>query len=235
MMRLAVARVAPPVGAGDVAMPAWLGGSERRRWAALGPAARHAFIASRALLRELLRSATTVPAEAWEVSAEAGVAPVARTSAAAGIVVHVSLSHRLGWVAAAVADSAVGVDVECDRPARSDPGERAALMLSPDELNAWRSVVAAAREDALLVRWTAKEAWFKACPPDAAPWDFRRVQARACAPADACANVRTWHAAPVHVALCCADSRALAAARCEGLPSSGDEAAWHVAAVAPAH
>jgi phosphopantetheinyl transferase len=235
MMRLAVARVAPPVGVGDVAMPSWLGGSERRRWAALSPAARHAFVASRALLRELLQSATAIPAEAWDVSAEAGVAPVARASAAAGIVVHASLSHRLGWVAAAVADSAVGVDVECDRPARSDPGERAALMLSPGELNAWRSLAAAAREDALLARWTAKEAWFKACPPDAAPWDFRRVHARACAFADAGANVRTWRASPVHVALCCADPRAPAAARCDGLPSAGDEAAWHVAVVAPAH
>jgi len=234
VLRLAVARVAAPAGAGDVPMPAWLGGSERRRWASLAPAARHAFVASRALLRELLQSATGVPAANWDVSAEAGVAPVARTSAASGIV-HASLSHRLGWVAAAVADVAVGVDVECDRPARSDPGERAALMLSPDELIEWRSVAADAREDALLARWTAKEAWYKACPPDAAPWDFRRVHASACTPADARANVRTWRAAPVHVALCCADPRALAGVRCEGLPPVGDEAAWHVAAVAPAH
>jgi 4'-phosphopantetheinyl transferase EntD len=234
MLRLAVARMAQPAGAREVAIPAWLGGSERRRWTALPPAARYAFVASRALLRELLQSATGIPAAAWDVSAEAGVAPVARTSAPAGIV-HASLSHRLGWVAAAVGDSAVGVDVECDRPARSDPGERAALMLSPEELIEWRSMPGVAREDALLARWTAKEAWYKACPPDAAPWDFRRVHARGCAPADARANVRTWRAAPVHVALCCADPRALAGARCEGLPLAGDEAAWHVAAVAPAH
>jgi len=233
MLRLAVAPVAGSPD--DGVMPPWLGGSERRRLASLPPGQRRAFIASRALLRDLLQSATAVPAAAWDVSADAGVAPVARTLAAAGIVVHVSLSHRLGWVAAAVADVAVGVDIECDRPARSDAGERAALMLSPDELLAWRSVPAAVREDALLARWTAKEAWFKACPPDAAPWDFRRVHASACAPADARANVRTWRAAPVHVALCCADPRALAAARCEGLPPAGEEAAWHVAAVVPAH
>jgi len=230
MLRVAVARAATCPQAD--AMPAWLGASERRRWAALAPAARHAFVASRALLRELLQSATGVPATAWDVSAEAGVAPVASTSAASAII-HASLSHRLGWVAAAVADVAVGVDVECDRPARSDAGERAALMLSPGELDEWRSVAATAREDALLTRWTAKEAWFKACPPHAAPWDFRRVHASACAPADARANVRTWRAASVHVALCCADPRALAAARCEGLPPAGDEAAWRVAAVAP--
>ena len=232
MLRVAVARVAPSSGSGDdAAMPGWLGGSERRRVATLPPAARRAFIASRGLLRELLQSATGVPAAAWDVSAEAGSAPVA-TSPAAPDGVHVSLSHRLGWVAAAVADSVVGVDVECDRLVRSDVDERAALMLSPQELADWPSMPAGGREAALLARWTAKEAWFKACPPQVAPWDFRRVHARACALADARANVRTWRAAPVHVALCCDDRRALADARCEGLPPLDDEAAWHVAAAA---
>jgi phosphopantetheinyl transferase len=229
MLRLAVARVAPSPA--DGAMPGWLGGSERRRFATLPPAARAAFLASRALLRELLQSATGVPAAAWDVSAEAGMAPVA-TASAAPADIRVSLSHRLGWVAAAVADATLGVDIECDRPARSDPGERAALMLAPGELADWQSVPADAHEAALLARWTAKEAWFKSCPPQAAPWDLRRVHARACAPADARANVRTWRATPVHVAVCCGDARALAQARCEGLPTIDGEAAWRVAAVA---
>jgi 4'-phosphopantetheinyl transferase EntD len=228
MLRVAVGRVVQPA-AGEQAAPAWFGGSERRRWQQLGPGARPAFVASRALLRELLQSATGVPAAAWDVSAEAGSAPVASSSAAVGAV-HVSLSHRLGWVAAAVADGAVGVDVECDRPARSDPDERAALMLSPEELLAWRSVPAGEREPALLARWTAKEAWFKAAPPQSAPWDFRRAGASTRDRAHA--NVRTWRAAPVHVALCCGDARALAEARCDGLPPLDGEALWHVAAVA---
>jgi 4'-phosphopantetheinyl transferase EntD len=232
MLRLAVARVAPSPTGGGAAMPGWLGGSEQRRWATLPPAARDAFVASRALLRELLQAATGVPAAGWDVSAEAGSGPVATASAAVGVV-HVSLSHRLGWVAAAVADSAVGVDVECDRPARSDPGERAALMLSPDELNDWQAVAASEREPALLARWTAKEAWFKACPPQVAPWDFRRVRASARACADARANVRTWRATPVHVALCCGDARSLADARCDGLPPVVAQACWQVGASAP--
>ena len=228
MLRVAVARVAssPDEGA-DPVMPEWLGGSERRRFATLPPAARRAFIASRRLLRELLQSATGVPAAAWDVSAEAGSAPVATSPAATGVV-HVSLSHRLGWVAAAVADCAVGVDLECDRAARSDVDERAALMLSPQELVDWPAVPASERDAALLARWTAKEAWYKASPPQVAPWDFRRVHARACALADARANVRTWRAAPVHVALCCADAGALVLARCDGLPPLEAEAAWQV-------
>ena len=87
---------------------------------------------------------------------------------------------------------------------------------------------APAREAGLLARWTAKEAWFKACPPQSAPWDFRRVRARPCPPGQA--NVRTWRAAPVIVALSCADAPALAAACCDGLPRAADEAFWHVAA-----
>jgi len=235
VLRVAVARVAPSPGSGDdAAMPGWLGASEWQRLATLPPTARRAFIASRSLLRELLQSATGVPAAAWNVSAEAGLAPVATAPDASGAV-HVSLSHRLGWVAAAVADVVVGVDVECDRPARSDVDDRAALMLSPEELADWPALPAGDREAALLARWTAKEAWFKTSPPEAAPWDFRRVRASACGPADARANVRTWRATPVHLALCCGDARALAEARCDGLPPVVAETFWHVAAAVRPH
>src|ERR1700712_3015447 len=80
--------------------------------------------ASRALLRELLQAATGVRASDWHVSGPAGIAPVARP--APGVraePVHVSLSHRLGWVAAAVSDAPVGIDVECERPPRSEAAE----------------------------------------------------------------------------------------------------------------
>jgi 4'-phosphopantetheinyl transferase len=231
MLRVAVARVARSPDDGGDAMPGWLGESERRRWTTLSSPARGAFVTSRALLRELLQAATGVPAPAWAVSAETGRAPVA-TSSEWALAIHVSLSHRLGWAAAAVGESVLGVDVECDRPARGDPAERAALMLSPDEFAQWQALAADDREAALLARWTAKEAWFKALPPEAAPWDFRRVRASARAPADARANVRTWRATPVHLALCCGDARALAEARCDGLPPVAVEAFWHVAAAA---
>ena len=234
MLRLAVARVtAPPAGV-EASMPAWLGGSERQRWTQLESRARAPFAASRALLRELLQGATGVPAGAWDVSAQAGAAPVARAAREldASATIHVSLSHRLGWVAAAVADAPVGVDIECERPPRSDPAERAALMLSPSERLAWEELAPGAREPALLALWTAKEAWFKASPPGAAPWDFRRVAVRASTPAQA--NVRRWSAPPLHVALCCADARALSDARCAGLAPDAATSSWFVHRVAAA-
>ena len=223
MLWIAAARLPDAPASGDDAAAAWMGESERRRLAQLAPAARREFVASRALLRGLLRAATGVPEADWDVSAEPGTAPLARSGAAAAV--HVSLSHRLGWVAAAVGDAPVGVDIECERPVRSDVRERAALMLSPAELRDWQT-----REPdagALLTRWTAKEAWFKASPPEAAPWSFRHIAARACAPADA--NVRAWTAAPLHVALCSADAHSLATADCEGLPcATTRDSFWHV-------
>ena len=236
MLRVAVARVTEAAPGGAAGMPAWLGDSERQRWTQLTPPARAPFAASRALLRELLQAATGVPAGAWDVSAPAGSAPTARATRgeAASTAIHVSLSHRLGWVAAAVADAPVGVDIECERPPRSDPAERAALMLSPAERLAWDELAPDAREPALLACWTAKEAWFKASPPGAAPWDFRHVAARACAPDSEQANVRTWSAPPLHVALCCADARALSDARCAGLAPDAATSSWFVHRVAAA-
>ena len=228
MLRVAVARVPEPPAGGEVAQPGWFGESERRRWGQLAARARPAFVASRALLRELLQAATGVPAPAWDVSAQAGSAPVARAAPGLGDVgaIHASLSHRLGWVAAAVADVPVGIDIEVERPARSEAADRAALMLSPDEIPAWQSLPADERDAALLARWAAKEAWFKASPPGAAPWDFRHVAARACGPVHA--NVRTWTAPPLQVAVCCADSQALADVRCDGLADLAQNGSWHV-------
>ena len=227
MLRVAVARMP----ADDAAMPAWLGDSERRRWQAIGPAARGAFAASRALLRELLQAVSGVPFADWRVSAEAGTAPRVEAPGVAHGAWHASLSHRLGWVAAAVADTAIGIDLECDRTPRSVPDERAALMLAPAELVEWHALPDADREAALLARWTAKEAWFKASPPETAPWDFRRIAAIACPRADA--NVRTWTAPPLHVALSCADAPALATADCEGLAfAMTHDSFWRVHRVA---
>jgi len=226
MLRMAIARAEPPVGDTGAA-PGWLGESERRRWAALTPVARGEFVASRRLLRALLQAATDVPAAAWDVSAQAGAAPQARAEGVAGNAIHVSLSHRRGWVAAAVAGMAVGVDIECARPPRGDPRERAALMLSQSELVQWQSLPADEREAALLTRWTLKEAWFKSSPPEGVPWDFRQVVARACTAAQA--NARAWTAAPLHLALSCNDADALAAAACSGLDDAAARSSfWRV-------
>ena len=228
MLRIAVTRVPEPPCPGDDLAPAWMGESEQRRWAGLSPSARREFVASRALLRELLAAVAGVPAGCWDISAEPGTAPILRSADATTVPPRASLSHRLGWVAAAVSDKAVGVDVECARPARSDPRERAALMLAPEEVPAWNALTPDLRDSALLTRWTAKEAWFKATPPQASAWDFRRVVARACAPERA--NVRVWVAPPLHVAVCGDDALELVDVDCAGIdPATCTSTFWRVA------
>ena len=235
MLHVAVARIPDAPALGGDGAPGWMGESERRRWAGLSPAARRGFAASRALLRDLLGAATGVAQGDWDVSAEPGTAPVARTPRAdvASGAIRASLSHRLGWVAAAVSRQSVGVDIECDRAARADPDERAALMLSAAELPAWRALARDARESALLTCWTAKEAWFKASPAGAAAWDFRQVVARACPPE--LANVRVWESPPLHLAVCCADAVELGRVECEGVDTAAATSSyWHVARAAVA-
>lgn len=229
MLRVAVARVPDAPAVGPDAAPAWMGDSEQRRWFELPPSARRPFKESRALLRGLLQEATGVAADMWDVSAEAKSAPAVRTPGhqIRSSTIRASLSHRLGWVAAAVADAPVGVDIESERPPRSEPRDRAALVLSPDELEHWQALPADELEGALLTRWTLKEAWFKASPPEVAPWDFRRIVAHACTPA--LANARTWTSPPLHVAVCCGDPQALAAANCVGLDDAAARTAfWRV-------
>jgi phosphopantetheinyl transferase len=235
MTRLAVARRAD-LRCADAA--AWLGPAEAARAQAMAPAARAAFAGSRALLRRLLEASTGIAASRWELSARAGSAPVAGVRDALGpaalAVPAVSLSHRLDWVAAATSDpalGAIGVDVECRRPSRSSAEDRAALMLSAEELAAWQRLPGDAREPALLRTWVAKEAWYKAMPAGVVPWDFRQLAGEACEASQA--NVRVWQAGPLFVALCCHDADALAGARCEGLPSGPiDASTLRVGAVA---
>jgi phosphopantetheinyl transferase len=221
-LRVWIARVFDDNGS-HAGAPGWMSAGERQRWSSLTDAGRRAFVASRRLLRDALAEATGLPADGWQVSAEAGSAPLAsRLDSERGVAPQVSIAHCHGWVAVAVgADDggAIGVDIECDRPPRSDPAERAPLVMQGDELKRWQALAASEREAALLRAWVAREAWFKAAGAGA-PWDFRRL---ACEPCDAAdANVRLWESGTLRVALCARDAGALAAASCVGWPQALD-------------
>ena len=211
--------------------PDWMSAGEQRRWTSLTGAGRRAFVASRRLLRDALAEATGLAADRWQVSAEAGSAPLAsRLDSERDVAPQVSIAHCPGWVAVAVGGDdggAIGVDIECDRPSRSDPADRAALVMQGAELARWQALAASEREAALLRAWVAREAWFKAAGAGA-PWDFRRL---ACEPCDAAdANVRVWESGTLHVALCARDAGALAAASCGGWPQGSDvrSSTWRV-------
>lgn len=235
-LRVRIARV-PDKDASHAGAPDWMRAGEQQRWTSLTGARRRAFVASRRLLRDALAEATGLPADGWQVSAEAGSAPLAsRLDSERGAAPQASIAHCPGWVAVAVgADdgAAIGVDIECDRPSRSDPAERAALVMWGGELARWQALDASEREAALLRAWVAREAWFKAAGAGA-PWDFRRLVCEPCDAADA--NVRVWESGTLHVALCARDAGALAAASCVGWPQASDvrESSWRVSVLASA-
>lgn len=229
-LRVRIARLASDDGAPQ-APPAWMGAAEQQRWRASTLAGRRAFVASRRLLRDVLAEATGLSAEGWQVSAQAGSAPRAsRPDGERATLPQLSIAHRLDWVAVAVGapeGGPIGVDIECLRPARSDPADRAALTLPGDERVRWRALDDAEREAALLRGWVAREAWFKAAGAGA-PWDFRRIASERCDAAQA--NVRIWEAGDLCVAVCaCA---ALAGVTCEGWPPGAvaRPSCWRVSA-----
>lgn len=69
-------------------------------------------------------------------------------------------SHSGEWLALAVADAAVGVDIEWLGKTRGWSA-LASQVLTPDELQVWQRLPAADQPRALLTRWTLKEAWLK--------------------------------------------------------------------------
>lgn len=71
-----------------------------------------------------------------------------------------NVSHSGDWVAAAVAQVAVGIDIEMMRPVR-EMESIAARYFHPDEAVAWRALVPGLREEAFFVLWSAREAAMK--------------------------------------------------------------------------
>ena len=71
-----------------------------------------------------------------------------------------NVSHSGDWLALALADVSVGIDIESlTKPRRWSA--LASQVLAPDELQAWQRVPPPDQPRALLARWTLKEAWLK--------------------------------------------------------------------------
>lgn len=162
----------------------WLGEEEAERLAGLaGPQAdtsRHRFLAARWLLRELLAGAGGPQvARQWVVSAAAGQPPRAARPGAgvAQPAPRVSLSHSGDWVAAAVADGPVGIDIEAWPPRRArDEDALLAAICHPDELPGWRQGAPGGPALRLLRCWTLKEAAVKALGGAAWPTRLRELR-----------------------------------------------------------
>ncbi|MDR2216455.1 MAG: 4'-phosphopantetheinyl transferase superfamily protein [Nevskiaceae bacterium] len=147
----------------------WLGHAEQRRYGELSVRRRLEFKAGRWLLRRLLEREGVVPA-GRPLAIDVGGRPVLEGVPDVGL----SLSHRCGRVVAAVADCAVGVDVElvksrdvmalsqwvCSAPER----QYLARLDAPSALQYFHQL------------WTIKEAAYKAGLTRCAPMNFSRIR-----------------------------------------------------------
>ncbi len=180
----------------------WLSDSEQTRLQRLHVAARHDhYLAGHWLVRELLAEAFAgsapgaTSAENWRLLDIKSQAP--RVSGYDHL--HVSISHSDQWVAAAVAQQPVGIDLE-QRPRALDPAIQS-LLLSPHE------VAGDIGNDELLQRWVAKEAWLKMRGESALPERLRQLRLHATR--SELANVISYRSDDFHFAVANAQAATL--------------------------
>lgn len=214
----------------EAAGPGWLSDAERARLAGIvAEPRRRQFLAARWLLRDLLQQhAPGSRPEDWSVSAAADGPPQARLRqgaepASSEARLHLSISHSGAWVACALADHPIGIDLEARPPRRQRDLE--ALMHgigSAGELGRWRQTAAAARELAFYRMWVIKEAWLKARGEGVTPGRLRQLHTRPAMPADARATLCQVRSSSLLA--CDADAGALRAL--PPLPPAPEQVDW---------
>lgn len=120
------------------------------------PAARARFEIGRWLRRKMLSEATGLPAIGLTFVESDEGKPRALNTAGWDF----NVSHSGDYVAVAVGQGQVGVDLEQVRPVR-EMESIADRYFHPDEAAAWRSLAPGLREEAFFVLWSAREASIK--------------------------------------------------------------------------
>ena len=144
----------------------WLSDSEQTRLATLKVEARRDhYLAGHWLVRELLSQAFGEAPLHWSLQERKSLPPRIINDNEKLLV---SISHSGEWISAAIANVAVGIDIE-QRPRQLDASIES-LLLNPGE------AAGSLGNDALLQRWVAKEAWIKARNESALPARLKQLQ-----------------------------------------------------------
>ncbi len=132
-------------------LTSWMSESELARLALIRVAARRAqYVAGHWLARLLLERAFGGSPAQWQLLERRSQPPQVQGH---GEALRVSITHTEDWVAAAIANVAIGIDLE--QRTRTLDLAIEPLLLNVDE------VPGSLDADALLQRWVAKEAWIK--------------------------------------------------------------------------
>ena len=146
---------------GDESAPVLTAAETDRAARYLSPAARSQFVAGRSALRTILGRLLGLDPLAVPVEVGPDGKPrLGRLPAGAGPAVGFNVSHTAGLGLVAVAETAVGVDVERVRPV-SDPAGLVRRYFTPAEAAEYGGLPAEVREAAFFRGWTVKEAVLK--------------------------------------------------------------------------
>ncbi|MEO8314377.1 MAG: 4'-phosphopantetheinyl transferase superfamily protein [Pseudomonadota bacterium] len=146
----------------------WLSADERLRCDQLGMHRLREFLASRWLLRQVLIGQGLVGSEE-RVAISIGGAPKLIGYSH----IHLSISHRAGWVVAAVSDGPVGMDVELVKS--RDVAAMADQICTEREKKHLDSLPVPAAMQKLHQIWALKEAAYKSGLSQCDPMDFYRI------------------------------------------------------------
>lgn len=219
---LHVLPVAPSAAEAEAQGLGWLTDGERQRLQTITAAARRcSFLAGHWQARRLAAQWLQVDVRRIALQAHADGRPLLRVDGDAAPL-HVSMSHSSGWLAVAVADAPVGVDIELPRRDR-DWEALARFVFSPAELHCLRDGDAAARIRLFHAFWALKEARGKRSGEGLRPKAARTVTATACVPGRA--EAMSWVFGDGALALALAPGMAVSL---DG-PALGEPAHWRYA------
>lgn len=117
---------------------------------------REQFFAGRMLARQLLCHQVGGAISDWSISAEIGSKPIIVGHSN----LHISLSHSNDYVACALADHPIGIDLECEKENRAT-NDLIAFICNETEQTLLRALSQRQRQSHFIGLWTIKEAWLK--------------------------------------------------------------------------
>lgn len=117
---------------------------------------RDQFLAGRLLARRMLCRVYGGEPQDWVIRAEPGFPPVVEDFREARL----SISHSRDWVACALSDQEVGIDVEAVKPER-DTLSIAQMVCHPEEIAELETLTSALQAERFTQFWSLKEAWLK--------------------------------------------------------------------------
>ena len=163
------------------ALDAWLSSSETERLQRLKvPTRRDQFLSGHWLVRCLLSQHFGNKPDQWRLIERSNLPPAVLDLEW----LQVSISHSGDWIAAAIANGAIGIDVEQRR-------ERAGLLRFQHLLLAQGEAPDSLDCDQLLQRWVAKEAWVKRHHGSALPEHLAELQLFPASPEAASVQLRS--------------------------------------------